>query len=51
METPCVKLVTRETSLEPRRVVSVFRERIEKHKEELAELGEVGYLFDACPVT
>ena len=36
-----VNLVAREVALEPKRVVSVFRDRIEKHKEELAELGEV----------
>lgn len=39
-ENPSVKLVTREVPLEPKRVVSVFRERIEKHKDELAELQE-----------
>lgn len=33
-----VKLVPRETSLEMRRVMSVFKERVEKHKEELSEL-------------
>ena len=37
--TPGVNLVAREAVLEPKRVVSVFRDRIEKHKEELAELG------------
>lgn len=31
----------REQVLDPKRVMSVFRDRIEKHKEELAELGEV----------
>lgn len=41
LPTPGVTLVSREQSLEPKRVVSVFRDRIEKHKEELAELGEV----------
>lgn len=33
-----VKLVHREESLEPKRIMSVFRERVEKHKGELAEL-------------
>ena len=41
LPTPGVTLVSRDLSLEPKRVVSVFRDRIEKHKEELAELGEV----------
>lgn len=31
-------LVPRETPLEPKRVMSVFKERVEKHKGELAEL-------------
>lgn len=31
-------LATRETQLEPKRVMSVFKERVEKHKGELAEL-------------
>lgn len=31
-------LVPRETPLEPKRVMSVFKERVEKHKDELAEL-------------
>lgn len=34
------KLVTRDEALEPKRVMSVFRERVEKHKEEIAELEE-----------
>lgn len=34
------KLVSREEILEPKRVKSVFRERVEKHKEEIAELEE-----------
>lgn len=34
------KLSPREEVLEPKRVVSVFRERVEKHKEEIAELEE-----------
>ncbi|KAJ8965409.1 hypothetical protein NQ314_004161 [Rhamnusium bicolor] len=39
-ENPTLKLVPREVPLEPKRVVSVFRERVEKHKDELAELEE-----------
>ncbi|KAL3278904.1 hypothetical protein HHI36_016424 [Cryptolaemus montrouzieri] len=39
-ENPNLKLVPREVPLEPKRVVSVFRERVEKHKDELAELQE-----------
>uniref|UniRef100_A0A1B6CN38 Protein polybromo-1 n=1 Tax=Clastoptera arizonana TaxID=38151 RepID=A0A1B6CN38_9HEMI len=34
------KLSPRDEVLEPKRVVSVFRERVEKHKEEIAELEE-----------
>ena len=34
------RLVPREEVLEPKRVMSVFRERVEKHKEEIAELEE-----------
>ncbi|CAH1403720.1 unnamed protein product [Nezara viridula] len=34
------KLVSRDEPLEPKRVVSVFRQRVEKHKEEIAELEE-----------
>ncbi|XP_037079374.1 protein polybromo-1-like [Pollicipes pollicipes] len=34
------RLTEREQPLEPRRVMSVFRKRVEKHKEELAELEE-----------
>lgn len=30
----------RDEALEPKRVMSVFRERVEKHKEEIAELEE-----------
>lgn len=33
-----VPLIQRDVPLEPRRVVSVFKERVEKHKDELAEL-------------
>lgn len=32
------KLLQREIPLEPRRIMSVFKERVEKHKGELAEL-------------
>ncbi|XP_064212434.1 protein polybromo-1 isoform X5 [Tribolium castaneum] len=39
-ENPSLKLIQRDVPLEPKRVVSVFRERIEKHKDELAELQE-----------
>lgn len=39
-ENPTLKLVARDIPLEPKRVVSVFRERVEKHKDELAELQE-----------
>ncbi|XP_054286185.1 protein polybromo-1-like isoform X2 [Macrosteles quadrilineatus] len=34
------KLLPRDEVLEPKRVMSVFRERVEKHKEEIAELEE-----------
>ncbi|KAL3277952.1 hypothetical protein HHI36_013292 [Cryptolaemus montrouzieri] len=34
------KLVPRDNPLEPKRVISVFKERVEKHKDELAELQE-----------
>ena len=35
-----IKLVDRATPLEPKRVMSVFKERVEKHKEELEEIGK-----------
>ncbi|XP_023290298.1 protein polybromo-1 isoform X3 [Orussus abietinus] len=35
-----LKLVQREKPLEPKRVISVYKERLEKHKEEIAELEE-----------
>lgn len=35
-----IPLIPREEPLEPKRVMSVFRERVEKHKEEIAELEE-----------
>lgn len=33
-------LISREKPLEPKRVISVYKERLEKHKEEIAELEE-----------
>ncbi|XP_045461184.1 protein polybromo-1 isoform X2 [Harmonia axyridis] len=45
-ENPNLKLVPREVPLEPKRVVSVFRERVEKHKDELAELQEQERLIE-----
>ena len=33
-------LIPRDEPIEPKRVMSVFRERVEKHKEEIAELEE-----------
>ncbi|KAK7869922.1 hypothetical protein R5R35_013708 [Gryllus longicercus] len=36
-----IKLMPREEVIEPKRHVSVFRERVEKHKEEIAELEEL----------
>ncbi|XP_046833139.1 protein polybromo-1 isoform X2 [Vespa velutina] len=35
-----LKLIPREKPLEPKRVISVYKERLEKHKEEIAELEE-----------
>ncbi|XP_063225163.1 protein polybromo-1 isoform X3 [Bacillus rossius redtenbacheri] len=35
-----LKLIPREEVLEPKRIMSVYRERVEKHKEEIAELEE-----------
>nr|XP_034176310.1 LOW QUALITY PROTEIN: protein polybromo-1 [Osmia lignaria] len=35
-----LKLISREKPLEPKRVISVYKERLEKHKEEIAELEE-----------
>ncbi|KAL1506167.1 hypothetical protein ABEB36_005579 [Hypothenemus hampei] len=40
------KLVDREVPLEPKRIMSVFKERLEKHKDELAELQELERLID-----
>lgn len=34
------KLIERDEPLDPKRVMSVFRDRVEKHKEEIAELEE-----------
>ncbi|XP_019875742.2 protein polybromo-1 isoform X3 [Aethina tumida] len=45
-ENATVKLVPREEPLEPKRVVSVFRERVEKHMDELAELEEQEQLVE-----
>ncbi|XP_030752668.1 protein polybromo-1 isoform X2 [Sitophilus oryzae] len=41
-----IKLEPREVSLEPKRVMSVFRERLEKHKDELAELQDLEKMID-----
>ncbi|XP_066994132.2 protein polybromo-1 isoform X3 [Anabrus simplex] len=35
-----MKLIPRDEVIEPKRVMSVFRDRVEKHKEEIAELEE-----------
>ncbi|KAG5885887.1 hypothetical protein JTB14_019148 [Gonioctena quinquepunctata] len=40
-ENPTIKLVPREVPLEPKRVISIFRERVEKHKDELQELEDL----------
>lgn len=45
-DTPHLNLVPREVPLEPKRVMSVFRERVEKHKDELAELQEQEKLIE-----
>lgn len=45
-ETPHLNMVPREVPLEPKRVISVFRERVEKHKDELAELQEQEKLIE-----
>jgi len=36
-----INLIMREVQLEPKRVQSIFRERVEKHKEELEELASM----------
>lgn len=41
-----LKLVPRSKCLEPKRVISVYKERLEKHKEEIAELEECEKLLD-----
>lgn len=41
-----MKLIPRETPLKLKRVMSVFRERIEKHKDELQELEELEKLVE-----
>ena len=43
---PELTLIQRETPLEPKRILSVFRERVEKHKEDLAELDELEKLTE-----
>ncbi|XP_050303913.1 protein polybromo-1 isoform X2 [Anthonomus grandis grandis] len=40
------KLVNREVPLEPKRVMSIFKERLEKHKDELAELQVLEGMID-----
>jgi protein polybromo-1 len=45
-----IKLVVREEPLEPKRVMSVFKERVEKHKEEIAELDEIEKLPEREPL-
>jgi protein polybromo-1 len=45
-----IKLINREEPLEPKRVMSVFRERVEKHKEEIAELDESEKLPEREPL-
>ncbi|XP_025829015.1 protein polybromo-1 isoform X3 [Agrilus planipennis] len=45
-ETQDLTLISREVPLEPKRVMSVFRERVEKHKDELAELQEQERLIE-----
>ena len=39
-------LVQRDVQIEPKRVISIFRERVEKHKDELAELQEQEKLIE-----
>ncbi|KAF5301597.1 hypothetical protein FQR65_LT08902 [Abscondita terminalis] len=41
-----IVLVAREVAIEPKRIMSVFRERVEKHKDELAELQEQEKLIE-----
>lgn len=51
-ENPSLVLVSRDVPIEPKRVMSVFRERVEKHKDELAELQEQEKLIEKeKPVT
>ncbi|KAK9745833.1 BAH domain [Popillia japonica] len=45
-ENPSLVLVSRDVPIEPKRVMSVFRERVEKHKDELAELQEQEKLIE-----
>jgi protein polybromo-1 len=44
-----IPLVPREEPIEPKRVMSVFRERVEKHKEEIAELEEGEKITEKVP--
>ncbi|XP_044019978.1 protein polybromo-1 isoform X3 [Aphidius gifuensis] len=41
-----IKLIPRDKIIEPKRVISVYKERLEKHKEEIAELEECEKLID-----
>ena len=45
-----IKIVPRETALEPKRVPSVFKDRIEKHKEEIEELEALEKVVEDDPV-
>ena len=45
-----IKIVPREKTLEPKRVPSVFKDRIEKHKEEIEELEALEKVVEDDPV-
>ena len=45
-----IKIVPREKTLEPKRVASVFKDRIEKHKEEIEELEALEKVVEDDPV-
>ncbi|CAH1119196.1 unnamed protein product [Phaedon cochleariae] len=45
-DNPTITLVPREVPLEPKRVMSIFRERVEKHKDELQELEDLEKLVE-----
>ena len=45
-----IKIVPREKALEPKRVPSVFKDRIEKHKEEIEELEALEKVVEDDPV-